>query len=225
MISPRRASRASLLVSVCTLALATACAPVDDMDVSDLEGSAEALAPPGFNLRDVRYGGSGCRSGTASVTLSESGDALLTRFGDFEAEYGPGLSRTEAQRSCQLTMTVSVPAGFQFAVISHEHRAFYSLDSRLAASVSTRVSMAGVEGATFASSRVAGPHEGDRSHYRDDLAPRWSPCGAATALTITDTARIAPSGIASSSASGLYTGDSVDGTVTHSYGLEFRACR
>lgn len=195
------------------------------MDVSDLEGSSGALAPPGVSVRDVRYVGSGCPAGTASVELTEQRDALVTRFSAFEAAYGPGISPVEASRSCQLTMTVSMPAGFQFAVASYDHRAFFSVDARLVASVHSRLSIAGAEGPTLVTHRVAGPHEGDRGYFRDDLEPRWSPCGGPSVLTITDVARIARSGNASPSASGLYTGDSVDGQATHTYGLEFRACR
>jgi hypothetical protein len=220
-----RAPRAARTLSLCAVLglLSAACAPIDDMDVyDDIDGESDALAPPNVALSNVSYSGTGCPLGTATVALSEDKQALVTTFEELVAEAGPGLSLAAARKNCVLSMSVSVPAGFQYAITSYSHRAFLDLDSRVIATLSSDHWIGSGSTHAFTTTEY-GPYHSDYLHTDRDTLAQWSPCGTASVLHLNDQVLVKNTGT-NSSARGFYSNESVDGIVTQVYGIAYRAC-
>ncbi len=187
--------------------------------------------PGDVYIKNIDAKGSGCNNpGSYSVNLSADRQAFTVSFSEFVAAIGQGLSPLEARKNCSLTMTLNIPAGFQYSIGTFNYRGYMDLDANIQADHTTSYFFQGTgeTGKFVASAR--GPLSKDfvytdkvglTSVYIPDV---WSPCNADRALTINPAISLRKLGGAASDAEGLITNDTVDGEINQVFGLKYRRC-
>ncbi|KAF5328488.1 hypothetical protein D9611_014538 [Ephemerocybe angulata] len=104
--------------------------------------AATSAPPSGFSISSVAALGTGCPPGTSYVLVSGShkylrtddNTALTAVFSEFYAVAGPEVSISQNRKACQLTVSVKVPAGYNFGLKNIESAGYYQLDSGVSAS-------------------------------------------------------------------------------------------
>jgi hypothetical protein len=138
-----------------------------------------------LQLGEPAYGGTGCPSGSAAVTVSPDNSALSILFDAFSAEAGAASGRRLDRKSCNLSVPVRVPAGYTVAVIAVDYRGFVDVPRGGMAQFDTEYFWAGSRGPRL-QRRFTGPVT-DNFTFTDDLLTRtlvWTPCGADVILRV-----------------------------------------
>ena len=146
--------------------------------------SATLAHADSISLGIPAYGGSGCPSGTASVTLSPDAKALSLIFDQFVVEAG-GANRRLERKSCSVAIPVHVPQGFSVSVVNVDYRGYVSLPSQASARMTAEYFLAGSTGPKF-DKMFLGKTDTDYtfSNTLDINAVVWSACGADTILRV-----------------------------------------
>ncbi|TEB35279.1 hypothetical protein FA13DRAFT_1624387, partial [Coprinellus micaceus] len=155
--------------------------------------------------------GTGCPPGTTYYALNAEKTAVTVTFSEFYAEAGPGISISKNRKQCQLTLGVSVPAGFTFGVASVDYRGYYQLDNKVTASQQSIYYFQGEIIQATARSNLNGPVSGNYYTYRDQfdlVSTVTSPCGKSTVLNINSDVRVSNS--ANTKGAGYLATDSID---------------
>lgn len=137
--------------------------------------SAEAQ----ISLGQPSYGGNGCPSGSASVSLTEDGKTMSVLFDSFKAEAGNTTARRIDRASCNLRVPINVPQGYSVALISVDYRGFNAVPGNGAyTQFDAEYFYAGSRGPRF-SKRFAGPTSDEYLINNQLVATNmvWSPCG------------------------------------------------
>lgn len=71
--------------------------------------------------------GSGCRPGSAAVSVSPDNSAFTVTYSEYLAQAGGGVSAVEGRKNCLLSLDVHVPQGYTYAVAKVDYRGFGSL--------------------------------------------------------------------------------------------------
>jgi hypothetical protein len=191
-------------------------------------GKSAALAndpPPFVTIRSLSWAGSGCPAGTVAGNLAPDLQAFTLLFDSYVAEIGPDLPLSLARRNCQILVDLQFPQGWSYSVFSVDYRGFANLEPRVSGIQQSNYYFQG----EFLTSRLQTTLNGPRaSDYQiRDLLPLnalvWSPCGAQRALNINSSVRVINNS-GNPDARGAMTTDSIDGKVTHIYGLQWRRC-
>lgn len=171
-----------------------------------------ALADNKVEIVGAEYGGNGCPDGSASVSVSPDGQELSILFDQFIAL---GNDVAKSRRSCNLSIPIKVPQGFQISLYDADYRGYVAPNTtgRLRA----EYFFAGQRGPVF--SRT---FKGESDYnVRDQLATVgdiWSRCG--------DSANMRVNAAMSARGKGMATVDSFDlahrGLVYH---IKYRQCR
>ncbi len=171
-----------------------------------------ALAQSKVEILGASYGGSGCPDNSASVSVSPDGQELSILFDKFAAL---GNSQTGNRKSCNLSIPIKVPQGFQISLYDADYRGYVAPSTT--ANLRAEYFFAGNRGPVFSRS-----FRGETDYnVRDSLvtvADVWSACGDSTNMRVNAsmTARGA----------GMATVDSFDlahrGLVYH---VKYRNCR
>ncbi|HEY9803933.1 MAG TPA: DUF4360 domain-containing protein [Leptolyngbyaceae cyanobacterium] len=171
-----------------------------------------ALANTKVQILGAEYGGNGCPDGSASVSVSPDGQELTILFDKFVAE---GNRAAERRKSCNMSIPIKVPQGFQISFYDADYRGYVapSTTGRLRA----EYFFAGQRGPVF--SRT---FRGETDYnVRDELvtvADVWSRCG--------DSVNMRVNAAMTASGQGIATVDSFDlshrGLVYH---IKYRQCR
>jgi len=91
--------------------------------------ASAATGSPGFDasvnvpsgnitVEVVANNGSGCSPGTATVSANADKTGFRVRYFDFLAEAGGGAATVDRRKNCQISVLVTVPAGWTFAIAS-----------------------------------------------------------------------------------------------------------
>ena len=160
----------------------------------------------------ANYGGSGCPENSASVSVSPDGQELSILFDKFAAL---GNDSTQSRKSCNLSIPIQVPQGFQISLYDADYRGYVAPSTT--GNLRAEYFFAGNRGPVF--SRT---FRGETDYnVRDSLATIanvWSACGNSVNMRIN--ASMAARG------SGMATVDSFDlahrGLVYH---IQYRDCR
>ncbi|MEA5550963.1 DUF4360 domain-containing protein [Anabaena cylindrica UHCC 0172] len=171
-----------------------------------------AFANETVTILGAEYGGNGCPEGSASVNVSPDGQELSILFDQFIAL---GNKSSERRKSCNMSIPIKVPQGFQISFYDADYRGYVapSTTGRLR----SEYFFAGQRGPVF--SRT---FRGETDYnVRDKLATVgniWSRCGDSVNMRV-NAAMIA-------SGQGMATVDSFDlahrGLVYH---IKYRSCR
>ncbi|MBD2296091.1 DUF4360 domain-containing protein [Anabaena sphaerica FACHB-251] len=171
-----------------------------------------AFANDKVKILNAEYGGNGCPEGSASVNVSPDGQELSILFDKFIAL---GNKSAETRKSCNLSIPIQVPQGFQVSLYDADYRGYVapSTTGRLRA----EYFFAGQRGPVF--SRT---FRGEADYnVRDKLVTVgdvWSGCGDSVNMRV-NAAMIA-------NGQGMATVDSFDlahrGLVYH---IKYRKCK
>jgi hypothetical protein len=171
-----------------------------------------AFANAKVEILDATYGGSGCPNESASVSVSPDGQELTILFDKFAAL---GNVQAESRKSCNLSIPIKLPEGFQISLYDADYRGYVA--PATTGNLRAEYFFAGTRGPVF--SRA---FSGETNYnVRDRLAAVaniWSACGDSVNLRVN--ASMAASG------AGMATVDSFDlanrGLVYH---VKYRACQ
>ncbi|BAB73482.1 DUF4360 domain-containing protein [Anabaena sp. FACHB-709] len=171
-----------------------------------------ALANNKVEILGAEYGGNGCPDGSASVNVSPDGQELSILFDQFIAL---GNKAAERRKSCNMSIPIKVPQGFQISLYDADYRGYVApgTTGRLRA----EYFFAGQRGPVF--SRT---FRGETDYnVRDKLVTVgnvWSRCG--------DSVNMRVNAAMTASGQGMATVDSFDlahrGLVYH---VKYRKCR
>lgn len=158
------------------------------------------------------YGGNGCPEGSASVNVSPDGQELTLLFDRFIAQ---GNKSQESRKSCNLSIPIQVPQGFQISLYDADYRGYIAPNT--SGKLRAEYFFAGQRGPVF--SRT---FRGETDYnVRDQLATMgnvWSACG--------DSVNMRVNASMSANGQGQATVDSFDlahrGLVYH---IKYRQCR
>ena len=170
------------------------------------------LAQSKVEILGASYGGSGCPDKSASVSVSPDGQELSILFDKFAAL---GNSQTENRKSCNLSIPIKVPQGFQISLYDADYRGYVA--PKTTGNLRAEYFFAGNRGPVF--SRT---FRGETDYnVRDSLvtvADVWSACG--------DSVNMRVNAAMSARGAGMATVDSFDlahrGLVYH---IKYRNCR
>ena len=158
------------------------------------------------------YGGSGCPAQSASVNVSPDGQELSILFDRFIAV---GNNASQSRKSCNMSIPIRVPQGFQISLYDADYRGYVAPNTR--AALRAEYFFAGNGGPIFQRT-----FNGEANYnVRDQLATVanvWSACG--------DSVNMRVNASMSARGQGMATVDSFDlahrGLVYH---IKYRACR
>lgn len=179
--------------------------------LSAMLSPAMAVSTSRVEIAGASYGGSGCPNESASVSVSPDGQELSILFDEFIAS---GQDYRDSRKSCNLSIPIKVPEGFQISLYDADYRGYVSpgTTGRLRA----EYFFAGARGPLF--SRT---FRGETDYnVRDQLvtvADVWSACG--------DSVNMRVNASMSAFGRGIATVDSFDlshrGLVYH---IKYRRC-
>lgn len=177
-----------------------------------MTASAPALADTKVEILGASYGGSGCPAQSASVSVSPDGQELTILFDKFMAL---GNQPIESRKSCNLSIPIRVPQGYQISLYDADYRGYVAPGTQ--ANFRAEYFFAGNRGPVF--SRVfSGETNYNIRNSLATVANVWSACGDSTNMRVN--ASLAARG------AGMATVDSFDlahrGLVYH---IQYRACR
>jgi Domain of unknown function (DUF4360) len=124
------------------------------------------------------YGGNGCPANSASVTVSPNGQELSILFDKFIAD---GNNPRESRKSCNLSIPIKVPQGYQISFYDADYRGYVA--PATTAKLRAEYFFAGARGPVFSRS-----FSGETNYnVRDKLATVadvWSACGASANMRV-----------------------------------------
>lgn len=194
-----------------------------------LSGSLFASVPSSqIRINDIDYNGSGCPLGTVAQNVSDDKQAFTVTFSDYIAEAGEGISIRDGRKNCQLTLSLSVPAGWQYSIASFDYRGFAFLDRGMRADYRTNYYFQG-DRETGTVTRTARGYYDDNFSFREELglaSAVWSPCGVERALNINTAISVRNTNKRRYPyAEGVIGTDSIDGQIEQIWGITWRRCR
>ncbi|MBU2712213.1 DUF4360 domain-containing protein [Zooshikella harenae] len=184
--------------------------------------TADSSIPVTIDL--VRNSGTGCPSGTVSTTVAPDGKSFVLGFDTYIAEVGPGVPYRESRKNCTITAQLNIPNGYSFTIVDVNYRGYASLDRHVKAMQQSRYFFAGFAQEARLRTNFQGPYD-DNYLISDRLGLHsvvWSSCGAKEPVVINTELRVSNGRYRR--ARGLITTDTIDGKLSHQYGIQFRRC-
>jgi Domain of unknown function (DUF4360) len=169
----------------------------------------QAFAGSTVMIQGAGYGGTGCPAGSASVNVSPDGQELSILFDKFKAD------RSQRRASCNLTIPIKVPQGFQISLYDADYRGYVAPNT--SGRLRSEYFFAGQKGPIFERT-----FQGETDYnVRDSLATVanvWSRCGDSVNMRVNSSM--------TSSGQGSASVDSFDlshrGMVYH---IQYRTCQ
>ena len=182
----------------------------------------EAPNPNQVTIRGIAYAGSGCKAGTVANLLAPDAKAFTLLFDDYVAEAGPGVALSAGRKNCQIAVDLRFPSGYSFSIMDVDYRGYAQIDRGASGVQQSTYYFSGQARQAVMRSTYVGPRDDNyRIHDRLGLeAVVWSPCGMSRALNMNTEVRVT----ARRGARALMTTDSIDGQLTHVYGIRWRRC-
>jgi hypothetical protein len=173
---------------------------------------APAFASDKVEIMGASYGGNGCPANSASVTVSPGGQELSILFDKFIAQ---GNDPTQSRKSCNLTIPIKIPQGFQVSLYDADYRGYVA--PQTSGTLRAEYFFAGNRGPVFQRT-FTGENNYTVTDSLATVANVWSACGTSENMRVN--ASMAARG------KGAATVDSFDlshrGLVYH---IKYRACR
>ncbi len=178
----------------------------------------------------VNSHGTGCPSGTVSVSLTPDQKTMTMLFDRYVSEID-GVHSIVDKKFCMVDVNLQIPSGWSFSLFSSDYRGFANLDPGtmgVQEIVYTFDSQA--QQASFGAQVLRGPYSGD--YVFRYLAPVgggvvWSPCSGSVQTLHIQTAVLAraltrsPGRVMNASVAL----DSMDGSVQQKFAVQWQRCR
>ncbi|MFE5828482.1 DUF4360 domain-containing protein [Streptomyces erythrochromogenes] len=207
------------LATAASLLLAVPAAPVSG-------AQAVSVPPPGrITISVASVNGSGCRPGSAAVSVAPDNTAFTVTYSEYLAQAGGGSKPADSRRNCQIALRVHVPHGYTYAIASADYRGFASLGRQ-----ATGVQQAGYYFQGF-------PETYRRTHtFNGPLNDNWqatdqvavgalvyAPCGAERNFNINTELRATTRNAAADPVSFMAM-DSTDASINTIYNFAWKQC-
>ncbi len=205
-----------------TLANAHSFGLLPDLGVIATDIAPIAPNPDEVYVNSISYAGSGCPAGTVANVLADDAKAFTLLFDSYVAEGGPGIPLSAGRKNCQIAVDLRFPQGWSYTIVDVDYRGYAKVDAGALGTQKTTYYFAGQTGSASMKTDFPGPYAKDYQ-IRNSLglaAAVFSPCGVNRALNLNTQVRVQTSG----SQRALMTLDSIDGQVTHQYGLQWQLC-
>lgn len=197
-----------------------------------LPGSAHAAdpapadpTPPGHvAIAAASSNGSGCRGGTAEVTVLPGNTGFtVTYHSEYLAHAGLGAEPTDFRKNCLVSLTVDRPDGYTYAIAAARHRGFANLPDGANGLQRWSHYFQGTSPTRIIDNEFTSPYRG---YWRtsDRLQPDqlvWAPCDAERNLNVNTELRVSAGSPQSAS---LLAPDWSDDRVDASYRFVWRRC-
>ena len=170
--------------------------------------------PDYFEITDITVNGAGCIPGSVSKNVAADKLSFTLGFQNYVAEVGPYLNPSDARKSCQMNISLKIPAGWRFAIASFDYRGYMNLDAGISAEHKTSYYFQAFEKTGEFSSTKVGPEQKDfRFQQQVDLNEvHWSACDNKRSLNIKTAIRLWNSDRTKyPNASGVMGTDAIDG--------------
>ena len=175
-------------------------------------------------VKMIKNSGSGCPSGTVSAVIAPDGKSFILGFDAYLAEAGPNIPLRDNRKFCNLSLMLEVPNGITYTVADVNYRGYAFLEPWVDAMQKSTYFFAGNVRQATMKTHFRGPFNdnyavGDSVGFSNQV---WASCHARRPMSIKTEIRVnnrqAPGN------SGIITTDTIDGKLTHQYGLRFRYC-
>ncbi len=169
-------------------------------------------------VENMTYGGSGCPAGTVADNLSPDAKAITFLFSDFNVDT-PSNNGRDVKKSCQVNLQLHVPQGWTYTLFSVDYRGYVELDRASHARLRSWYKI-GNDEVRIANTSMDGPRAGDyqqRANVPLDALP-WLSCSTSSTVISISTE------IKGEGRKALVTMDSLDGEVSHQYGIAWKRC-
>ena len=185
---------------------------------------ASVASAQSLMIGEPGYGGNGCPSGSASVTISPDQSELSILFDQYIAEAGNTTGLPFDRKSCNLSVPVFVPQGYSVAVFKVDYRGFNAISTPTGRTQFTsEYFWAGSQGPRMART-FFGPDIQDYTATDDLLVASmvWTPCGDSLNLRVNSSiTAIAGADMGQT----MITVDSADISSGLVYHLQWRQCQ
>ncbi len=144
-----------------------------------------------ISLGQPGYGGTGCPSGTVSVTLSPDAKSLSLLFDEYQVSVGGVTGKNFDRKSCNIAIPVHVPQGLSVSILKIDFRGFNHLPQSATSQFNVEYFFAGTRGPAFRRT-FRGPVNEDYLISNELSAESiiWSGCGADVNLRTNSSMRV-----------------------------------
>jgi hypothetical protein len=197
------------------------------LSVSMVSSVARANGPDPSDVyvESISYGGSGCPQGTVGQSISDDRTVFTLIYDQFVASRGPGVPLSESFKECDIHLNLHVPQGWQFSITGVDYRGYVQLPHGMTAHTSSLYFFENaVLDVAHTQANFVGPVTRDYlTHASIGIESLvWSACNEVEPLVIKHNVRL-HSG-KSETGEGQITTDSIDGKVTHVFGIQWKRC-
>ncbi|WP_340379915.1 DUF4360 domain-containing protein [Streptomyces sp. SS7] len=185
-----------------------------------------ANPPPDKIVIDVAtVNGSGCRPGSAAVSVSEDNTAFTVTYSEYLAQVGGNSDPTAFRKNCQLSLIVHVPQGFTYAIAQADYRGFASLQSGANAVQRSSYYFQGSSQTVFKNHTFNGALNDNwqATDVTDWANLVYAPCGVQRNFNINTELRV-NAGSSPRSKVSFMTMDSTDGDINTTYHMAWKEC-
>lgn len=185
----------------------------------------DAPNPDEVSISKITWAGNGCADSTAvGSNLSEDAKAFTLTFNSFYAEIGPTIPNGFSSSKCKVSIDLSFPSGWSYTLFSVDYRGYAILDENVVGTLSSDYYFqTQSNSAVNFTSQV--PGEMDDYFYRQDTIGinefNWSPCNKSRSLNIDSEVSVESD---DDNAEGAFFIDSIDGELSHVYGIKWQRC-
>lgn len=151
---------------------------------------AEVLPTSPITVDVLAANGSGCSAGTATVRSNADRTGFTVSYSDFLAEAGPNSSPTDIRKNCQLSLLVTVPQGFTWAVAKARYTGYLKLTAGATALHRTNYYLQGQAANSYSDHAFSGPTYARWSTTDVDSGPVYAPCSTQQVININTELRV-----------------------------------
>jgi len=166
--------------------------------------------------------GSGCPSGTATVSPLSGNSGFTVAYSAFTAVAGGTADAVEFRKNCQMSLRIATPPGFSFAVERIDYRGTASLAAGATGTELTGYYFQGSSDTLRLSHTFAGPYSGSWQ-ATEATGLVFSPCEAQRNLNINTELRVDP-GTSDPHATSVMALGGTRSSLRTVYSLTWRTC-
>jgi len=144
----------------------------------------------GYAITTYGAVGTGCPPGAVTVDLADDSKDISLTYKSFTVSAGPSSDDSDERKNCQLTLSVKVPSGYQFALGGFNHTASYAISSGVQATISSYYYFQTTTADAKGSASFSGPAKYDGNVVRGYAPTLWSPCSQSAVVGINVAARV-----------------------------------
>lgn len=190
--------------------------------------TAETAADPPsgkITISVAAVNGSGCRPGTAAVSVAPDNTAFTVTYSEYLAQAGGSSKPTDFRKNCQIALRVRVPQGFTYAIARADYRGFASLNRAATGTQQAGYYFQGFPETYRKTHTFPGPRSGNWqvSDQVEVGALVYAPCGAERNFNINTELQTVTRNGAGDPVSFMAM-DSTDGSINTVYHFAWKRC-